>query len=395
MHLTITPHDPLVARDARSFGEGNGARTMEWFNPSVGAGSLRSLLGKLGGGFDPAMIAKLKDITVRGPFPMEGKDMFVHFPLDFVARKDDGKIFPLRPGDDLREGEGTNLPGGIRLCFPKGLGTDEPDFKPLKPPLFWSLDRMAKWLTKETFGNDFASSWKSNDGKESGMLKDGFLRSLEQDGRTHVKIDPESGASSEGMLFTTSGLTFVCKAGEELRPLRMAMDARTGDGFLNERLKGLGDHHPMGSERRLAHWKRDGDHDALWECPPDVRKHLSQTKRVRMILASPAPFRSGWLPGWLRERDGAYFGTPPGGNVELRLVSAVVNRWQPISGWSIERGKPQGPKALRRMAPAGSVYFLEVGKGDPATLSDLWLKSVCDDAQDRQDGFGLTLWGTW
>ncbi len=47
MHLTITPHDPLVARDARSFGEGNGARTMEWFNPSVGAGSLRSLLGSL------------------------------------------------------------------------------------------------------------------------------------------------------------------------------------------------------------------------------------------------------------------------------------------------------------------------------------------------------------
>ena len=28
-------------------------------------------------------------------------------------------------------------------------------------------------------------------------------------------------------------------------------------------------------------------------------------------------------------------------------------------------------------------------------VRDLWLRSVCDERQDRLDGFGLALWGIW
>jgi CRISPR-associated protein Cmr3 len=45
--------------------------------------------------------------------------------------------------------------------------------------------------------------------------------------------------------------------------------------------------------------------------------------------------------------------------------------------------------------PAGSIYFFEVRQGDGAALADRWLQSVCDDEQDRRDGFGLAVWGTW
>jgi len=81
--------------------------------------------------------------------------------------------------------------------------------------------------------------------------------------------------------------------------------------------------------------------------------------------------------------------------VKLNLVSACTGRWKPISGWSLEKGR-RGPKPIRRLVPAGSVYFFEVLEGDASALAkNLWLRSVCDDEQDRRDGFGLALWGIW
>jgi len=48
------------------------------------------------------------------------------------------------------------------------------------------------------------------------------------------------------------------------------------------------------------------------------------------------------------------------------------------------------------MTPAGSVYFFQCEKpGDAAMLPQQWLQSVSDDQQERLDGFGLAVWGTW
>ena len=74
-----------------------------------------------------------------------------------------------------------------------------------------------------------------------------------------------------------------------------------------------------------------------------------------------------------------------------------MERWRAVSGWNLEKGK-RGPKAIRRLVPAGSVYFFELKDGNPADLAKLWLKSVSDkgqDGQDRRDGFGLAMWGIW
>ena len=65
--VEITPRDPLVARDGRPFGagQGNRMRSGDWLLPSVVAGSLRTLLGKqLGGSFDEAMVTALKATAV-------------------------------------------------------------------------------------------------------------------------------------------------------------------------------------------------------------------------------------------------------------------------------------------------------------------------------------------
>ena len=110
-----------------------------------------------------------------------------------------------------------------------------------------------------------------------------------------------------------------------------------------------------------------------------------------MVLATPALFDEGWKPGWARG------GRPPGldarDDISLQLVSACVPRWRPVSGWNFEAGK-NCAKAVRRLAPAGSVYFFEA-RGAASALARLWLKPVSDGDQDRRDGFGLALWGVW
>jgi CRISPR-associated protein Cmr3 len=63
-----------------------------------------------------------------------------------------------------------------------------------------------------------------------------------------------------------------------------------------------------------------------------------------------------------------------------------------VSGWSYKTG---GPKAIRRMVPAGGVYFFKSDSNDNRSLADHWLRPVSDDVKDRRDGFGLALWGTW
>lgn len=386
MHLTVTPHDPLVARDARAFGEGGRAHTMEWFNPSVGAGSLRSLLGKIGGGFTSEMIQNLKASSVRGPLLLHEGVIFSPAPLDFLARKGDRHVFPLRPAP-LKNGEGTNLPEAILHCFPVGL---EEEFKPFLPPVFWSMERTSEWLASPFPSMDFIEHWRSHGENQA---RRGFLDALPKDIRTHVSIDPSRGSSREGMLFSTAGLTFLCRTEKGFEQLQMAMEITCGSKNLAQITVGLAAYHPMGSERRLAYWQRDPSMDQAWLCPSPILEALEKSTLIRMVLATPAPFSGGWFPGWLKESDGGLVGTPPGNDVALRLVSAVVGRWQPLSGWSME--KASGPKALRRMVPAGSVFFFEVVGGNAVDLGDIWLRSVCDDEQDRRDGFGLALWGIW
>ena len=135
------------------------------------------------------------------------------------------------------------------------------------------------------------------------------------------------------------------------------------------------------------------DGEKMWVCPNDPPKCVC----LRMILTTPALFDGGWLPGWINPQTGK--GDVPGtkdcknGPVSVTLVSAILGRWKPVSGWSYEDNRP---KPLRRMAPEGSVYFFVTDKElDDEQWQAIWLNPVSDDAQDCADGFGLALWGDW
>lgn len=391
-YVSITSHDPLISRDGRPFGKGQGnrMRSLEWIYPSMLAGSIRTMLGKMmGGSFTPGEVETLKRLSISGPFPLVNGLLYIPAPKDILVKNENGNrsSVALRPMS-LREGEGCDLPKGLRPAMHKG----EEEFKPEKVPAFWSMTKMTDWLM-DSEGMSFGPPATGED------LNDvlDFMNSPEKEERIHVEIDSETGTSKEGQLFSTTGLDLTRNRPIRGEPLQFAARIES-DGTLDGHIKDLDTLHPLGGERRLAHWKSQKMVET-WAFPSNMTNCFEGAlgKRLRLILATPALFSGGWLPGWLDMVGDSIAGRPPGApeDVTLKLVSACVDHWRPISGWSVERGK-RGPKPVRRLVPAGSVYFFEVLSGNAEELvRRLWLKPLSDDEQDRRDGFGLALWGVW
>jgi CRISPR-associated protein Cmr3 len=380
--FTIQPHDAAVARDGRPFAAGLRMKSLSWLYPSVVAGSLRTLMGKAADpAFPPEQVERLKEIRVQGPLPLANRELFFPAPLDLAIDAKTSRCIGARPRP-VREGDRSNLPTGLDpVMLPEEI---EEDFKPTAPPAFWACGRMMAWLLNAS-GQGFAIP----DGPEPPQRRapaSGYLDAPAQEERTHTAVASDTSTAEESMLFQTVGLRFD----EEVS---LAARAETGNRFAAA-LAALDTIHPLGGERRLAHWQTVAT-DA-WNCPDDMRTALGDMTpgaKVRMVLATPALFDGGWRPGWLDAKT--LCGTPPGlHHCELKLKGASVGRWQAISGYSLEMGKT-GPKEMRRLAPAGSVYFFELVGRSAAELADRWLKPVSDRPADQGDGFGLALWGIW
>ena len=392
--LQLTPRDPIIARDGRPFGTGqcNRMRSLEWPLPSVVAGSFRTALVKASSksDFSDDMPQRLMAVEVAGVFPVHAGTLYLPAPRDAVPEPAGGSGREVRAvhkaTPQTQDGGGCDFPGGLPLkpvMLSEAQATTE--FKPAEAPAWWPVEQMARWLVGEPVTFD-----------------DTFLRAAVQEIRDHVCLDAERGAAAEEQLFATAGLnvTHMPRFGVAQDDEKLARSRRFAEVTLSARVTtpaGDFDHvasldawHPLGGERRLVHWTCKGD-AGLWACPDDTKKAMagSGASQIRMVLATPAIFRDGWKPGWLNDQ---LEGSPPGASVRLRLVGVSVGRWKAVSGWSL--APPRGPKAIRRMTPAGSVYFFTTADRT-ASLADHWLKSVSDDEQERRDGFGLAVWGTW
>lgn len=390
--LELTVRDPIVSRDGRPFGagQGNRMRAVDWPLPSVIAGSLRTALGKSAGrAFSLETAADLSHVSVAGVFPIVDCQIYLPAPQDCVVHSDGG---PLRAIPQKFEQSGGDWPQPKLQAVMLAHSDASEDFKPKSAPAWWPLNRLAEWLV----GNEV-------------QFDQTFLQPPGQEDRTHVSLLPETGAADEGQLFTTTGLAlshlerYGASAKQSYRERFAAIGLSTrveARDWCGKSVDSLNGYHPTGGERRLVYW-RAITNNPMWDCPDLIRTALDSTGKVRMVLATPAIFHDGWKPGWLNDD---LIGSPPGSNVQLQLVGLTIQRWRAISGWSLARindqgqldshGRP-GPKPIRRMVPAGGVYFFEVVDGHPASLVDRWLQSVSDHEQDQRDGFGLATWGNW
>ena len=393
LYLRINAHDPLIARDGRPFGLGIRMKSLDWLYPSVLAGSLRTMLGNAqDSSFDDKMIESLKCISISGPLPCYEGKIYIPPPKDLLVKEENKKreqyahaIRPVDTGSDNWSGSNCDLPTGDLLpaMLPKRI---DDEFKPAKTPSLWSMEIMKKWLINAK-GDGFISP--PDPEKIAGSTD--FLNLPQKEARTHVMIDPKLGTSKDSRLFETVGLDFSVKGQKD--KIELVARIENEDEFADLTSK-IDSFNTIGGERRLARWKAHETQEG-WAFPSELASDFVGKNKLRMVLATPAIFSDGWLPGWLNGwPDGDIPDYWPKG-LKLKLVSACTDRWKPISGWCLERGK-QGPKPIRRLVPAGSVYFFEVLNGDVAVVAkNLWLRSVCDDKQDRRDGFGLALWGIW
>ena len=376
----IEARDPLIFRDGRPFDAVPGTRavSLPFPFPSTTAGALRTRAGQDGEGrFQKDSISWVKQIAVHGPLLVElDKNTgdiacwLVHAPSDALPLESDSpegdramlkRLVPLEVPSDTY----TDLPEGLSL-----VGMPRPDFrKPSKKaPRYWYWEPFEEWLVNPEDQNVDLE----------GIGHDGPVR----EARVHVGIDAETGAADveRGALFQTRGLEFTRSKGGanpgDAHRLALAVATET----LNLR-DGLGF---LGGERRLAVWRKSNA--SLPACPDRLRSHISRNRHCRVVLLTDAHFEMGWRPTWLLNQ---IEGVTP------KLKAIAIGRPHVVSGWDMAE---RGPKPARRLAPAGTVLFLELNGNDDAIdrwVDKIWLSPVSDGEQDRLDGFGLAALGAW
>ncbi|WP_054537064.1 type III-B CRISPR module-associated protein Cmr3 [Herpetosiphon geysericola] len=411
----IEPRDPLIVRDGRPFNNTPGARayTQSFPPPSVLAGVIRSqtaYASKLqftrNSDDNRQQGNKLQPIQIYGPLlfklpnPNKEKDepeFLCHAPADALLFEPEAKTKaqesdnqqspPTRPW--LCRLVPIQVPERFVCDFNElglvGLVKADPR-KPAKDqPQFWYWEHFLHWLQDPEGLINKTNPQASN--PKTIAVGDLGIKGLPIDQRTHVQIDSESQSAEDGRLFQTRGLSFTQTNEQQLAEARrlalyVHADYRDTTGLTIPQPSIA----PLGGERRLAHWAKTDQ--SLPACDQVIVDAIVKANACRVILLTPAMFSEGYRPTWL-------FQDPQG--VQPTLAAIAIKRAQVISGWDLAIHKP---KPTRRLAPAGTVLFLKFAEKEnsaaiEAWVRNYWMQCISDEEQDRRDGFGLAVFGTW
>ena len=241
------------------------------------------------------------------------------------------------------------------------------------------------------------------------MLSNRKERLLNRERRIHVALDDKTLTAEAGFLFSSSGLRLAegwriavevqadrpdCPDGGDylgvlggesrLSYLRIAsVTERSGVDGCGNAFPSFERYRPW--YRALADWI-DGDCDAS--------KGEKWGLRVQLVTPAFCPREKreaslwhehgepAWCPSWLRREGDAFVGVHPSmripelEDIRLRLYALSIPGFSVVSGWNLQggsrarrRGASEGaflrqrtgaPREVRRLVPAGSVYFFEI-----------------------------------
>lgn len=385
--FVVEPRDTLVVRDGRPARSDTEMSCLDFPMPSTMAGLARSEIG-----FDAERHfvgdpAALLGVEVAGPWLValdaDGRaaDVFGPAPADAGWRVPVGEVeravrfrrAPMR----WPAGVVSDLAEELLAVLPVGEGAAGKP--PADVPGFWrwSGERgLGAWLFRPSAAPEAFDADARAD--ELGPVR------LVDERRVHVSIAAETGTAKDGALFATTGLRLTWRATGSTRRLGVAF------GCASAVFAEKAGRRPvlLGGEQRLSRLTALADG---WPLPDEAGwRALAGARRLRVMLWTPAIFDAGYRPS--EARLAAVFGEG------ARLVAAAVDRPQVVSGFDLARAKAAGgrgaEKPVRRAAPAGSVYWVDVPDGlTRARLEDAWMASLCDAAQDRLDGFGRIVLG--
>ena len=379
MNIVMFAREPLILRDGRPFGEFGTVRAgaLQWPMPSTLAGMIRSRIGlsrdpHFFEGSDAADRIRTVRIEYLHPVCRIGDSdwQFVYpQPADLLVCNGPDDTLTLHGFDYAAQGiNGVTLPWKNWL-----VPLPQTQEKPARPqPAFWHETIYMKWLTEpNTLQNTTVTP------NELGWPLP------HQDQRIHCCIDKDTGSAADGKLWMSSGL---CMQGYDshygIKQWGIAM--RIGGYEENDAVAGAVH---LGGDRRLA-WI--GSMNMDW---PDCPDTLGNARYLRLVLTTPGNF-GGWAPDWLLPPHAAKqtetpWVTVPDTQHRVRICSAFVPRWIPVSGWDYATRRP---KAMCKLTPTGAVYLIEVEKPESSQeiARHLWGHSLI---ASEIDGYGICLVG--
>ncbi len=353
----IEPRDTFVFRDGRQLHEAaSPMRSLDLPWPSTTTGMVRTRLGQAGndGVFphgDQTVISEVLREQVAGPFVAQLDergtviDWLFPTPQDAVWMKSANDVvtrYRLAPVTDPA-GALSDLPPGLSAVGPVRT---LPSGKAIRSPSYISLADLQQWLLAP----------------QDVVVCDGASQQFEplHERREHVALT-ESKASRDGHIFRTDSVRYRTAAYGQRHSIAIVAQTALADGPVF-----------LGGERRVSTLRQAS------EAPPiALTAPPASARTLRVVLLTPACFRNGAVPTTLA-------GAP--------VVAACVARPQIISGWDFAA---RAPKHTRRLAPAGSVYWVAVPDRETARdVADriMW-KHVSDTPQDCLDGYGLAAVG--
>jgi len=438
----IRPHDPLIFRDGRPFGPTPGARahSLAFPFPSTTAGGVRTQAKTNAEGiFDlgtndkekvEKQLTELKALQIYGPLlvetadreqrPLEPAALLVPAPLDALLlqpKKSAGQheviVSQLVPLQD-EDGALADLPLTRRKQEEKASHpfylVGQAAYVQNKPfsgaPRYWYWERFLRWLEEPQALKE--AIWDARQLGHNGP---------EQEQRVHVGIDSSKRSGLDGALFDTHGMEFhqehrLFRRGENspwedakavqrrdldrlsveekkgikwnsyIAPLALAVAVESEPETTETQLRaGL---NCFGGERRIVSWK---SHQTPFPpCPDTLKQCIVERGCCRLILLTP-----GYFADLLRPE---VFGAQAACQIQLRALA--TQRPQVVSGYDMALKQR---KQTRRLAPAGTVFYLDLRGNDKATIAAwierTWMRNVSDGRQECLDGFGLAVLGTW
>lgn len=367
----IEPLDVLFLRGNRLFGDpGSHGESLVPPWPSVAAGALRSLMLATDGVDIAAFARGQSPHATLGTPAAPGSFALIGFDLARCSPNGQVETLHALPADLVL----TEPPGGglqltrLQAHMPApGLASSAP--LPLWPVLAQAVRHKAvtgHWLTQ----SGWATYLQGQTPAIASLVAPQQLWQL--DARVGIGLDAATRSVANGNLFTTQAVAF-----------------RPGVGFL---AAVRGAQIPSSGMLRLGGDGRAAAMSSVDHRPPQPDwQAISRAQRCRIVLTTPGLFAQGWLPPGV---DAHLHLALPG--VSGRLVCAAVPRADIVSGWDLAR---QQPKAAERMAPAGSVYWIDQLAAAPEQLHKLAEQGLWGDANQnairRAEGFNRFAFAAW
>lgn len=281
----------------------------------------------------------------------------LHLSGPFVARRQNGSVKRLfkAPLDLLRS---KDAPHTFRLLSPGDSRTfdTEPPFDDWRPLTGGGegFKEAEGWLTEAQF-KQYLTGNIQNLGD---LLCDHAVFQKEE--RVGLGLNRTSRANEQGMFYHAEFIRLVKDVGLLLR-------VEPDNWFV-----------PSAGLIEIGGESRSGRYEIV-NAPDSLKEPTG--KNVRIALLTPAYFSNGYQPAkdtdWSR-----WLGKG------AKLVSVVLGKSHPISGWDIARNEP---KPLRHFVPAGSVFYFE----NAAPTDQPFTESSPDGVDYGAMGFGTFAAGNW